>query len=57
MNEQQTIKTNGGDRVEALRQILEAKQMRSVSYGEAKEISVTLIGFYQLLADDGGSAD
>ena len=40
------------ERIESLRQILEAEQCRPVTYEEALEIGESLINFFEVLADD-----
>ena len=40
------------ERIESLRQILEAEQSRPVTYEEALEIGESLINFFEVLADD-----
>jgi hypothetical protein len=40
------------DSVEALRQILIKQERREVGYSEAQEIGVSLIEFYQILAEE-----
>ncbi len=40
------------DKVEVLRQIIAKQENREVGYGEAQEIGVSLIEFYQVLAEE-----
>lgn len=51
MNNQEGVEAKPIDSVEALRQILETKQQRSVTYTEAIEVGESLINFFEVLAE------